>query len=214
MTTVTPIERNRVNLTFTVTEGEPAKHQRNPHRRQQGVQRIDPAEPVRPGHRRLAQLVHQVEPLFARQAQCRPGNPALVLPQPRLPRVPRRLDPGRDLAQQAGHLDHGQRDRGRAFVVCGRQARGQLPGQGRRVQVAGHDQAGRALQRRRRSPRPPRPSPTTSATSAMPLPRVRGHARNRPRHQSGDARAAGRARRAGPMCGASTWPATTARATK
>ena len=43
VTTVTPIERNRVNLTFTVTEGEPARINEHPHRRQQGVQRIHAA---------------------------------------------------------------------------------------------------------------------------------------------------------------------------
>ena len=37
VTTVTPIERNRVNVTFTMTEGEAAQDQRDPHRRQQGL---------------------------------------------------------------------------------------------------------------------------------------------------------------------------------
>ena len=37
VTTVTPLERNRVNVTFTMTEGDAAQDPRNPHRRQQGV---------------------------------------------------------------------------------------------------------------------------------------------------------------------------------
>lgn len=46
VTTVTPIERNRVNLTFTVTEGDAAKDQGNPYLRQQGLQGIDLDGPV------------------------------------------------------------------------------------------------------------------------------------------------------------------------
>ena len=84
--------------------GRAGPHQGNPDRRQQCVQRIDAAGPVRPGHRRLAELVHQVRPLLARQAQRRPGGAALLLPEPRLPGVPHRFHPGGDLAQQAGHL--------------------------------------------------------------------------------------------------------------
>ena len=39
VTTVTPIERNRVNVTFTMTEGDAARITRDPHRRQQGLLR-------------------------------------------------------------------------------------------------------------------------------------------------------------------------------
>ena len=80
VTTVTPIERNRVNLTFTVTEGEPARIKEIHIVGNKAFSESTLHGPVRPGHRRLAQLVHQVQPLFARQAQCRPGDAALVLP--------------------------------------------------------------------------------------------------------------------------------------
>ena len=82
----------------------PAQDQRDPHRRQQGLLRRHAEGPVRPERRRLAQLVHQVRPLLARQAQRRPRDAARLLPEPRLPRVRRRVDAGRDLARQAGHL--------------------------------------------------------------------------------------------------------------
>ena len=39
VTTVTPLERNRVNVTFTMTEGDAAQDPRDPHRRQQGLLR-------------------------------------------------------------------------------------------------------------------------------------------------------------------------------
>ena len=78
--------------------------QGNPHRRQQGLQRIHAAAACSTWTPAAGcQLVHQVRPLLARQAQCRPGDAALLLPDARLPRVPHRLDPGRDLAEQAGH---------------------------------------------------------------------------------------------------------------
>jgi outer membrane protein insertion porin family len=61
VTTVTPIERNRVNLTFTVVEGEPARIKEvrivgNKAFSESTLQGV-----VRPGHRRLAELVHQVD---------------------------------------------------------------------------------------------------------------------------------------------------------
>ena len=94
VTTVTPLERNRVNVTFTMTEGDAAAHQRNPHRRQQGLlANRTLLEPVRPDAERLADLVHQDRPLLARQAQCRPGDAARLLPEPRLPRVRRSSRP-------------------------------------------------------------------------------------------------------------------------
>ena len=39
VTTITPTERNRVNVSFTMTEGDAAKIKRDPHRRRQGLQR-------------------------------------------------------------------------------------------------------------------------------------------------------------------------------
>ena len=137
VTTVTPIERNRVNLTFTVTEGEPARiseirivgNKAFSESTLQGLFDLDTGG--------WLSWYTKSRPLLARQAQCRPGDAALVLPAARLPRVPHRLDPGRDLARQAGHHDHGQHHRRRALRGLRRQAGRQLPGQGRRVQVAG-----------------------------------------------------------------------------
>ena len=95
VTTVTPIERNRVNVTFTVTEGEAATISEIRIVGTKAFSREHAARPVRPGHRRLADLVHQDRPLLARQAQCRPRDAARLLPEPRLPRVQGRVDPGR-----------------------------------------------------------------------------------------------------------------------
>jgi outer membrane protein insertion porin family len=50
VTTITPIERNRVNVTFTMTEGEAARITRHPHRRRQGLLRRRRCWPVRPDH--------------------------------------------------------------------------------------------------------------------------------------------------------------------
>jgi hypothetical protein len=123
--------------------------QGNQYRRQQGFQRVDPAQSVRPGHRRLAQLVHQVGPVFARQAQRRLEALALLLPHARLSGVSRRLHPGGDSPDKQEiditiNITEGER-----YVVSGSQARRQLPGQGRRIQEPGGDPARRALQRRR-----------------------------------------------------------------
>ena len=74
VTTVTPIERNRVNVTFTMTEGDAARIREIRIVGATRLQRVDAAEPVRGQPQRLAQLVHQGRPLFPRQAQCRPGN--------------------------------------------------------------------------------------------------------------------------------------------
>ncbi len=113
VTTVTPIERNRVNLTFTVTEGESARIREVRIVGNKAFSEGTLLGPVRPGHRRLAQLVHQVQPVLARQAQRRPGDAALLLPHARLPGVPHRLHAGGDLAGPAGPDDHGERHRGR-----------------------------------------------------------------------------------------------------
>ena len=59
VTTVTPQERNRVNVTFTITEGDAGEDQRDPHRRQQGVLGRHAEGPVRAQRRRLAELVHR-----------------------------------------------------------------------------------------------------------------------------------------------------------
>jgi hypothetical protein len=67
VTTVTPIERNRVNVTFTVTEGDAARiDQGHPHRGQPGLfSESTLLGTDGPHHWRLADLVHQVRPLLA-----------------------------------------------------------------------------------------------------------------------------------------------------
>ena len=99
VTTVTPQERNRVNVTFTITEGTAAKIRGDPHRRQQGLLEgtlkglFDPTT--------AAGSTGTPRPTATRaQAQRRPGDAARLLPEPRLPRVQRRLDAGGDLARQ------------------------------------------------------------------------------------------------------------------
>jgi outer membrane protein insertion porin family len=141
VTTVTPIERNRVNLTFTVTEGEPARIKEcaswatrlsaSPRSRTCSTRTPAAGCPGTPSR-----------PLLARQAQCRPGDAAFLLSAARLPRVSRRLHPGGHLARQAGHFHHRQCHRRRALCGVGSQAGRQLPGIGRRVQVAGRHPPG------------------------------------------------------------------------
>ena len=87
---------------------------------------------------------------YARQAQCRPGDAALVLPGARLPGVPHRLHAGRHLAGQAGHHHHHQRHRGRALRRLGRQARGNYLDRDDEFKSLITIQPRRALQRRQR----------------------------------------------------------------
>ncbi|GAO27362.1 outer membrane protein assembly complex, YaeT protein [Alicycliphilus sp. B1] len=145
VTTVTPIERNRVNLTFTVTEGEPAK-----------IKEIRIVGNQAFGESTLKGLFDQdtggwmswytKSNRYSRaKLNARPGDAALVLPGARLPGVPHRLHTGGDLAGQAGHLHHHQRDRGPALRGLRREAGGQLPRPRRRVQVARHHPPRRAL---------------------------------------------------------------------
>jgi outer membrane protein insertion porin family len=110
VTTVTPIERNRVNLTFTVTEGDPA--------------RINEIHIV--GNKAFSEST--LKDLFAQQAQRRPGDAALVLPAARLPGVPRGFHAGGHLARQADHFADRECARGRALRGLRRQAGRQLPG--------------------------------------------------------------------------------------
>jgi len=88
VTTVTPIERNRVNVTFTVTEGEPAKIK--------DINIVGNTAFSASTLKGLFDQVHQVGPLFARQAECRPGNPAFLLSVAWLPGVPCRFHAGRN----------------------------------------------------------------------------------------------------------------------
>ncbi len=71
VTTVTPQERNRVNVTFTVTEGEPAKIREIRIVGNKAFSESTLQGSVRPECRRLAELLHQGRPLLAHQAQRR-----------------------------------------------------------------------------------------------------------------------------------------------
>jgi outer membrane protein insertion porin family len=128
VTTVTPIERNRVNLTFTITEGDTAR-----------IKDIRIVGNKAFSESTLKGLFDQdtggwlswytKSDRYARsKLNADPRNAALVLPAARLPGVPHRFDPGGHLARQAGHHHHGQCDRGRALCGLQRQARRQLPG--------------------------------------------------------------------------------------
>jgi len=59
VTTVTPIERNRVNLTFTVTEGEPARIREVHIVGNKDFSESTLLSSLRSGQRRLVELVHQ-----------------------------------------------------------------------------------------------------------------------------------------------------------
>ena len=150
VTTVTPQERNRVNVTFTITEGDPAKIREIRIAGNRAFSEGTLKGAVRAQRRRLAQLLPEGRPLFARQAQRRPRDAARVLPEPRLPRDGGRVDAGDDLARQAGHRDHHQRQGRPALHGHRRQAGRRLPRQGRRLPHPGGDQAGRSVPRRGR----------------------------------------------------------------
>ncbi len=98
------------------------RHQR---RRQQGVQGQGPDRRIRAAHAWLPDLVQQERPVLQAETAGRPGKPALLLPEPGLPRVHHRLHAGVDHAGQEGHLHHGQPDRrqevqGRRNQACRR----------------------------------------------------------------------------------------------
>ena len=114
---MTPQERNRVGVTFTVTEGEPAKIREIRIAGNQAFSGANAEVAVGTQRRRLAQLLPEGRPLFACQAQRRPRDAARVLPEPRLPRVGGRVDAGGDLARQAGDRDHDQRQGGPPYTV-------------------------------------------------------------------------------------------------
>jgi hypothetical protein len=63
-TTVTPIERNRVNVMFNVDEGDIAKHQGHQHRRQQGLLGQGTARSAAAEHLGLVHLVLEGRPVL------------------------------------------------------------------------------------------------------------------------------------------------------
>ena len=114
-TTVTPQERNRVADQLHHRRRRDGQHRAHQHRRQQGVHRKaaalrDPADDAQ-----LAVVVHEGRPVLEAEADRRPGGAAQLLPEPRLPRVQRRVDAGVDLAGQGGGVHHDQHRRGPAL---------------------------------------------------------------------------------------------------
>ncbi len=111
-TTVTPQERNRVAINFTIDEGDSAKIARinivgaKAFTEKQLLSRDDADDA------RLAHLVHEERPVLEAEALGGPRDAAQLLPEPRLPRVQRRLDAGVDHAGQGRHLHHAQHHRG------------------------------------------------------------------------------------------------------
>jgi outer membrane protein insertion porin family len=106
VTTVTPIERNRVNVTS-----------RDGGRSRTSARYASSATGLLESTLRACSTedgrlvtVHEERPLFTRQAQ-RSRDAQGLLPEQRLSRVRDRVDPGHDLARQAGHHDHRQHPR-------------------------------------------------------------------------------------------------------
>ena len=84
--------RRRQHLGHRGRGGQDPRHQ---HRRRRGVPRERAAVAVHAAHAGLAHLVHQARPLRAREPGRRPRAAALLLPEPRLPRLQHRVDAGR-----------------------------------------------------------------------------------------------------------------------
>jgi outer membrane protein insertion porin family len=172
VTTITPVERNRVNVTFTMTEGDAA---RISDIRIVGAKVF--TESTLLGlfeltHGRLADLVHQVRPLLARQAQRRPGDPARLLREPRLPRVRGRVDAGHDLARQAGHLDRHLHPRGPALHGHRRALEGDYLGKEDEFRSLVRIRPGQAYRGDATWPRPRACSPSCSACYGYAFARV------------------------------------------
>ncbi len=106
-TNITPVDANRVSILFSVAEGPSAKIRQVNFIGNHTFKTSTPARRDAAVDAELVLLVHQERPVLEGEAHGRPGERALVLPRPRLPRVQFRLDPGVDLARQEGHVpDH------------------------------------------------------------------------------------------------------------
>ena len=115
-TTVTPQERNRVAINFTIVEGDSAKIARINivgNKAFTEAQLLNEMQLTTPG---WIDLVHEERPVLEAEALRRPRDDAQLLPESRLPRVQRRVDAGLDHAGQGRHLHHGQHQRGRAVT--------------------------------------------------------------------------------------------------
>ena len=112
-TTVTPLERNRVNINFTIAEGPVAKiRQINPvgNKVFKEGDLLDLFVLRTPG---LLTWYSKNDQYSKQKLEADLEIVALVLSQPGLPRVHHRLHPGVDLAGQEGHLHHGEYHRRR-----------------------------------------------------------------------------------------------------
>ncbi len=212
-TTVTPQDRNRVALNFSITEGDPSK-----------IARINIVGNKAFTEKTLLSEMNLTTPgwftwytkndQYSKQKlQGRPRDDPQLLPEPRLPGVRDRLHAGVDLARQAEHLHHGQRHR-RSALHGGRRAhrrRSRRPGAGARRAdphqarrdvlaraAAGFGQGHQRSSRRRRL-------------------RIRERERRtraRPRLRPPRASRFSSTRAGAPMCARSTSPAIRRRATK
>ena len=135
-----------------------------------------------------------------------------LLPQPRLPRLQHRVDPGLDHARPARHLHHHQHHRGREVHRVGREARraaaAAARGAARLVQLKPGDVFSREkLAEHQGDLRPPRQRGLRLRQRQRDPERRQGKAHRRLHHR--------RSTRAGACtCGASTSPATPRRATR
>ena len=91
------------------------QHRAHQHRRQQGVHGEAAALRDAADDAQLAVVVHEGRPVLQAEADRRPGGAAQLLPEPRLPRIQRRVDAGVDLAGQGGRVHHGEHRRGPAL---------------------------------------------------------------------------------------------------
>ena len=122
-TTVTPQERNRVAINFTIEEGDAAKHRAHQHRRQQGVHReascVGEMTLTTPGwltwytkndqysKQKLSADLETLRSFYQNRGYLEFND---------------RLDAGVDLARQGRHLHHDQHHRGPALHGLGESA--------------------------------------------------------------------------------------------
>ena len=132
-TTVTPLERNRVGVNFTVTEGEVAKIREINIVGNKAFTESELLRPVRAAHAGLAHLVHQERPVLARRSspptsrRCaryylNRGYLEFTIDSTQVSISP----------DKQGHLHHGQHHRGRDVHGVRRQARRRAAGAARR----------------------------------------------------------------------------------
>jgi hypothetical protein len=112
-TTVTPIERNRVTIMFNVDEGDVAKIKGINIVGNKAFSDKQLREILQLNTSRLVHLVLEGRPVLEAEADRRPRKHQVLVPEPRLPRSDRRVDPGVDHPGQEGHLPHHQHHRRR-----------------------------------------------------------------------------------------------------